>query len=221
MSTKTEIELKLKVEDLHDVAVNLRAMEVTDPNTVKRVDLLIMQDNYYHYDPRNKHAVRLREVLNLTTQSVSFELTVKKPSTSAANAREECEATISKEAHEAMSAAFEAMGISRLVQVSKIRSVYNIYADTDNSQLLVEIALDQVEGLGHFVELEYKGDNDDEAATVLQQVRERLGLGNAIEPKKGYALLALENISGVENQPAGEGTPQQEIPPNGSGSQEE
>lgn len=62
----------------------------------------------------------------------------------------------------------------------------------------VEVALDEVRGLGSFIEVEAKGDfkNNEEAKLACVKFLERLGIGNVEENqvKKGYPSLIMEKI---------------------------
>src|SRR6202035_2696994 len=78
-----------------------------------------------------------------------------------------------------------ALGFRKLIDVKKVRRVWE-YLD-------VEISLDEVEELGSFIELEYKGQLTDVAAARKQlfSVLEKLGAKTDTLAVKGYPHLLL------------------------------
>lgn len=81
---------------------------------------------------------------------------------------------------------FIALDMRPVVKVSKIRKVY-LYED-------YEIALDKVEGLGDFVEVEWKGSREIDPEKVINQMKfflKSLNLGKITKNDVGYAYMLL------------------------------
>lgn len=95
---------------------------------------------------------------------------------------DEYESTISD--IKAMELMFEALDMKEIVRVHKERSTWRL-EDT-------EVALDNVKGLGDFLEIEYKGEGTlEEARAHLQEVLQKLGAKVGEEDKRGYPYLLL------------------------------
>lgn len=79
-----------------------------------------------------------------------------------------------------------ALNFTKLVEVKKTRQAWN-YMD-------VEISIDSVEGLGDFIELEYKGKLNDVVAVrkVLFEVLQKLGARTEELDIRGYPYLLME-----------------------------
>ena len=82
---------------------------------------------------------------------------------------------------------FAAIGVRRLITVNKMRCLY----DCEGT---FEIALDSIDGLGHFIEIEYKGSSSN-IADANAEIR-RLALLLKVDPERkdnrGYPYLMLE-----------------------------
>jgi adenylate cyclase class 2 len=85
---------------------------------------------------------------------------------------------------EALRLLLTGLGFTELVTVYKKREQWQ-YED-------VEIAIDEVSGLGMFTEFEYKGDGDpDQADTALTNIIKTVGLGLGERDRRGYPYLLL------------------------------
>ena len=92
----------------------------------------------------------------------------------------------SADSYDQLKKIFNALNFTELVEVKKIRKVWN-YGD-------VEISIDSVEELGDFIELEYKGELDDIAAarSLLLQALTDLQAKTQELDTRGYPYLLLE-----------------------------
>jgi len=81
---------------------------------------------------------------------------------------------------------FKRLNINEVVVVEKIRNTW-MYKD-------VEIAVDKVTELGHYIELEYKGDGEDieENKNHLYKVLEELGARVGSQNFLGYPMILLK-----------------------------
>jgi adenylate cyclase, class 2 len=81
---------------------------------------------------------------------------------------------------------FKKLDISEVIVVEKIRNTW-MYKN-------VEIAVDKVTELGHYIELEYKGDGMDieENKTHLHRVLEELGAKTGPQNFLGYPMILLK-----------------------------
>ncbi|NHJ46293.1 MAG: class IV adenylate cyclase [Asgard group archaeon] len=148
-----EVEMKFKLKDLQELEYQL--IEVG----AKLGEIVIQRDQYFKHPSRDfaqtDEALRIREDGNITS------LTYKGPKFDAkSKTRVEHNIAIADAAK--LAEVLEALGFTRVLIVSKERKIYN-YKD-------VEFCLDEVEGLGSYLEVE----------TIVQQ-------------KKDYQK-ALENL---------------------------
>lgn len=90
------------------------------------------------------------------------------------------------DSYDHLSEILTALNFTKLVEVKKLRKSWD-FQDA-------EISIDSVDGLGHFIEVEYRGDLDDIAAArkYLFTVLERLGAKTGESDTKGYPWLMLE-----------------------------
>lgn len=87
---------------------------------------------------------------------------------------------------DAICSIFGALNMRSLVKVDKKRRIY-IYKD-------YEIALDQVEGLGDFVEIEFKGESDKSPKEIKQEMinfLKKIGVGKITKNSNGYPYIML------------------------------
>ncbi|HUV61185.1 MAG TPA: class IV adenylate cyclase [Thermoplasmata archaeon] len=142
-----------------------------------------IEDVYYGHPSRDfgssDEAVRLRR------RPDSAELTYKGPrmTSSSAKAREELSMVVS----DALSAGriLERLGFSELISVRKRRTTYLM--DT------LKVDVDEVEGLGQFVELELMTEDVAKAEKLLGSARSELPLGD--EVKETYLEMLLNRRS--------------------------
>lgn len=184
-----EYEVKVSVEDLDKVELSL-----------KKLDALFIgyrEEHDYYIDTSPcvdlasaDSALRLRVSKDIVKHSVSCELTFKGPREKHEYAKIRKEITVIIDDAEKMLDVLKALGFKVLAVVSKKRKVYrygNCY-----------IYLDEVEGLGKFVEIEYIVGSDKDSKEMpegyIMKVVEILGI-----PKnfilKSYLELILSKIN--------------------------
>jgi adenylate cyclase class 2 len=146
------------------------------------------KDNYFAPSHRNFFATkpineRLRIRESSKENSVNYKNRKEKDGENQ-NYCDEYETTI--ESPEAIKNIFLALDIKPIIVVNKQRKTF-LYRD-------IEIALDEVDELGSFVELEMKGafESTDEAKEKLYIVAQELGLQKDWQDNKGYPRLLLE-----------------------------
>ena len=166
----TEIETKLKVDSLDAVKRQLIAMRAEFIEEQKQID------HYFDTSKRTLTAedkcLRLRfqqaggkEKIFVTFKGAKFASEIKQ--------RTEIEFGVTD--FQSAQDLFEQLGYKKVLEVAKIRSLWRM----DDC----EIALDEVSGLGTFVEIE--GDD----AEIIAQVKRKLGLGELRHIVESYACL--------------------------------
>lgn len=170
--------------------------EVESKNRVESTDVIIkiledndaeflgisMQDDMY-YNSLIRDYAKTDEALRIRNTGVSAELTYKGPKvkTAGAKAREEYNVVISSA--EDMEKVLLKTGFFVSKGVRKRREEY-LFMDAT-------IALDMVEGLGHFVEIEIISDDKDSAAEKINEIKEFLGItGESIQTS--YLEMIIE-----------------------------
>jgi len=147
----------------------------------------LQKDTYYVPAHRNFLEKKpVSEWLRLRESKEGFSLNYKKYHNEEGDAVS-CDEFESKvENLEAMKKLLESLDFEEIVCVSKERKIWN-YKN-------VEIAIDAIEGLGEFIELEAKGDfaSVDEAEEHLHSVLGELGAKVGEQDFKGYPFLLLE-----------------------------
>jgi adenylate cyclase class 2 len=178
-----EIEMKFPVTDL--AAVGARLIEASAGQTDARQEV----DQYFNAPDRDfartDEALRLRHIgpVNLVT----YKGPKLDPQT---KTRREVEVRLADgpDAANAFAQLLSRLGYRSVTMVSKRRRVFHI----ERQGFSVEICLDEVEGLGPFVELEIMApeDNLNEARTLLLQLAAELGLSHS--ERRSYLELLLE-----------------------------
>ncbi len=169
-----EVEVKFRSPE------NDRVIEALERLGAKRLSDESMEDIYYQHPSRDfgisDEAIRLRRCGD------SAELTYKGPrmASSSAKAREE----LSMAVVDSLSAAriLERLGFSELTTVRKRRKTYLIDK--------LRVAVDDVDELGQFVELELITEDIAKAETLLRSVRKDLPLED--EVKETYLEMLLD-----------------------------
>jgi adenylate cyclase class 2 len=176
-----EIELKFPLRNTERVRATLDRIAKSGPRDV------FQRDTYYNHPSKDflrerpvREWLRVRETPRGATLNYKSWHTEVKDVTSC----DEIEARI--EDPGAIKELLERLGFCELVVVEKKRSVWR-YKD-------VEVALDDVEGLGTFIEFEEKGDATDVVAATrhLHGVLSELGADVGERNFKGYPYLLLE-----------------------------
>ncbi|MEM0093068.1 MAG: class IV adenylate cyclase [Thermofilum sp.] len=169
-----EVELKFRCENLESVRSKLASLGASFVKVAEQVDI-------YFQHPCRDFAER-DEALRLRVEEGGVsELTYKGPREGGvAKAREELSTTVNDPA--ATAEILKRLGFFEVARVRKRREVYRVSG--------VEVALDTVEGLGSFVELEDKGGG----VAELRKVAEELGVGG--EPLRETYLEMLMKVTG-------------------------
>ena len=179
-----EVEQKYRVTDPSETTHRLQELGVTSKATVTQVD------TYYAHPDRNfaetDEALRVRRVGDenrITYKGPKIDATTK--------TRREIELPIAggEEGAQRCDEIWQALGFSRVSEVSKTREIYRL-SRADHE---IEIAVDNVKYVGTFVELETvveKQSELDAASKAIATLAEELGL-KEIE-RRGYLELLLE-----------------------------
>lgn len=177
-----EIEIKVKIEKSEKLSELLNK-----EGKLKYTDRQI--DEYY--TPSHKNFVSVDPVaewLRLRDSNGKFSINYKNWITGPDGKSNHCDEYETKiETIEAMRNILKALNFKYLVTVNKERSAWD-YKD-------YEISFDKVEGLGDFVEIEYKGQEGVDPKEVTDQMMaflESLDCGEITRDFRGYPYLLLE-----------------------------
>ncbi len=180
MSSVIEVETKIEVSSLPEIADRLRSLGAEDLGSSSQQDTYLNAPHcdYAHTD----EALRVRE-----TES-GIEITYKGPKQKHSGSKARKEITLSVESAQDAIALFTAIGFFVSAHVRKERTEYR-YRDTT-------IALDHVEGLGTYVEIEVLTDNDISAAqNTIESVKKELNISGAHIPVSYLELLVSQKNS--------------------------
>lgn len=171
-----EIEVKAYADNLAKVEERLKEMGAVFIAEVSE------KDTYYNHPNRDFAATD--EALRIRVADKQSFLTYKGRKIDAkSKTREEIEVVVS-DANSANLILLR-LGFKPVAEVSKIRKRYKIG--------VFEICLDDVEGVGTFVEVETKGDNIGELRDTALAILEKLNLRNT--ERKSYLELLLKTFS--------------------------
>lgn len=179
-----EVEIKYRVPDLALIEARLRALGAVPGLTVEE------RDTYYRHPARD--FALTDEVFRLRTQAGRNRLTYKGPKQPGpTKTRREIEIAYEDGPHARaeMADLLTALGFQAVREVAKRRTAYAHGA----TGATVHVTLDQVEGLGTYVEVEAIADAPEDLATTQErvlQVASQLGLTD-IEPRS-YLRMALD-----------------------------
>lgn len=138
-----EIEIKLKLREKEDTMERLRAMGFADGEDHEEVDIYF-NSSFYNLAERGE-ALRIRRVTNLQTNETHGEITYKGPKLDQISmSRMELESVI--ENPQALESILTIIGMTEKYEVRKVRH----YMSCDQ----MTACLDEVDGLGSFLELE-------------------------------------------------------------------
>ncbi|MCC9605371.1 class IV adenylate cyclase [Blastopirellula sp. JC732] len=180
---KFEVELKFPVDDLRRVEAALAGLGA-------EIDIPVKQSDFYYGHPSRDFA-QTDEALRIRKVGSKNIITYKGPKIDATTkTRREIEVPLVSGSEGAANIIkmLESLGFSQVAEVTKNRRKANLnFADQQ-----VEVALDEVKGLGEFVELEISTDEAgvDAARTVINQLAEKLGLSGS--ERRSYLELILE-----------------------------
>lgn len=178
-----EIKVKARIKDKEKILLNLEEQGCVFSDSIKQVDTVYVKitGNVEDY-LKNDHFVRIRE-----KSDGRYIFTVKRPKALGKNlVKTEHESEI-KDAKELEQALF-LMGYKLSNRVIKVRRTGKC-GD-------YEICLDEVEGLGSFIEIEKMAQEETEHEIVLKELQSflsLLGVSGEDEVKKGYDILILES----------------------------
>ena len=183
-----EVEQKYRVDDLQRTIDALIKMDLEIADAVEQVDC------YYRHPTRDfsetDEAFRLRSVG--TTNCITY----KGPKIDA-ETKTRCEEEVAlaegADARQSCDAIFQHLGFEPVSTVTKQRRTAKLTRD----DLEIEFALDQIEGLGEFVEIEIGVEASSLEDPVLQKARSTLSaLADQLElaeiERRGYLELLLE-----------------------------
>jgi adenylate cyclase class 2 len=186
-----EVELKFPIDDVTDLESKLETLQADRGATVEQIDV------YFNHPSRDfgetDEALRIRSV---GTQN---RITYKGPLIDAetkTRRETEIEVAAGAETRNQLSQLLTALGFREFRSVGKSRVPYRV--PWEGRQL--EIVVDDVHGLGRFVEIEClaeESDFDEVKASVLQ-LAERLGLQNS--QRKSYLQLLVERDASVDQR---------------------
>uniref|UniRef100_A0A7C2ZNI4 Class IV adenylate cyclase n=1 Tax=Ignisphaera aggregans TaxID=334771 RepID=A0A7C2ZNI4_9CREN len=182
-----EFEIKVPVTDLSEIELKLKELGAVYSEYKEELD--------YYIDARpcvdlasSDSALRLRVLKDLQSGSTHSELTFKGPREKHDFAKIRSEITVSVSDPTAMLEIFKKLGFGILAKVYKKRKVYS-YGP-------YKIYLDDVEGLGKFIEVEYVGEGIP-SALIENEIVNILTLLNI--PKnfvtKSYLELLLDKLN--------------------------
>lgn len=176
MSKYQEIEAKLKVESLTDVAERLAACGARSVSTKLQIDC--------YYDTEDRRLTQTDRCLRLRTERTDagdhLILTYKGPK-QADDFKKREEVNLAFSDVEAVERLVEGLGFRRILAFDKRRSIWDMEG--------CEVALDELPLIGAFVEIEGPD------AELIAQVRETLALTNAPHVTESYALLVEEELN--------------------------
>lgn len=190
-----EVEMKFKVEDYSNIKNKL--VELGFQPCIERVEV----DIYYNAPDRDfaitDEALRFRHIQ--LTGSYMSKMSIGEIETSTSNIltykgpkqgdkgkiRVEHETVChSQQEADNLKKIIHFLGYSQTLEVRKKRTFY--YLSKDN----IEITLDNVDGLGYFIELEIKSTQMKAALAKIENFAKKLGLSN--EERRSYLELLLE-----------------------------
>lgn len=186
-----EVELKYRVDDQ---AVLLSAIDAIDgqrQTAVEQVDL------YFAHPQRNfaetDEGLRIRKITDLDSGNRSSRITYKGPKLpGAGKTRQELEFALPANDQQpaAMQQMLSLLSFREVRKVIKQRTVYTVQVERSNQQ--AEIAVDQVEGLGLYVEIELQAKQETLAAAseAIARVAQQLGLSQP--ERRSYLELLLD-----------------------------
>jgi adenylate cyclase class 2 len=182
VNVEAEVEAKIVLEDCNRLDEVKRRLEELGARFDGEV---YEEDTYYQHPCRN--FAETDEALRLRIADGKVEITYKGPKRVHGGVKEREELTARVVDGAFMARILERLGFKPVATVRKRRLYYTIEG-------LAEISLDTVEGLGCFVEIEYRGRarSAEEAAEAVERLAARLGLDKFPRTVKSYLELLLE-----------------------------
>ncbi|RLF24672.1 MAG: class IV adenylate cyclase [Thermoprotei archaeon] len=169
-----EVEAKFRVEGLEEVKYRLHrlgAIHIADYTQV---------DTYFNHPSRDFRATK--EVLRLRQEDGHAYLTYKSLVESTFKAREEVEVEVGNA--KLMMEILERLGFKVVAKIVKRRQEYKLFNNC-------RVCLDEVKGLGKFIEIEVIARDKDEGERYMVQVIKSLGLDSEKVITKSYLEMLL------------------------------
>lgn len=182
-----EVEIKLPIKERSSIESKLQKLEFL------MGDLVEESDTYFNSKERDirerGEAFRIRRIENKTTGAVSSVITFKGQKTDAVSmTRKELETGV--EDPDICEEIFLSVGLEPVHPVVKLRKYYHRDRMT--------ACLDQVEGLGDFLELEILVTDEDEKEEALREIEETLGeLGYCMADTTRTSYLTMLQRCGI------------------------
>ncbi len=180
-----EVEQKFRVTNVESIHCAMANREVSPRDKVTQVD------TYYAHPVRDFAATD--EALRIRRVGETNVVTYKGPKIDATTkTRQEIELAIAagQQGAEQASQLLEALGFRHVANVSKVRQTYCFKLEGQS----VEVAIDNIEGLGSFVELEIVAEGEqalDAARQTIATLATELGLAEV--ERRSYLELLLEH----------------------------
>jgi len=179
-----EVEAKLRLASCGELEEVRRRLEELGA----RLEGVVVEEDTYFQHPCRDFA-ETDEALRLRIAGGRAELTYKGPKRILGGSKARAEYTTAVADSGEAARILEALGFRPAAVVRKQRSYYRL-GD-------VAVSLDHVEGLGCFLEAEYRGQGSaEEAARAIEEVLERLGVATRERIYKSYLELLLEKDRG-------------------------
>lgn len=179
-----EVEQKFPVSDLHGLQSRFSELGIRHLTTLRQVDIYLAhpQRDFAETD----EALRIRSVGDencITYKGPKLDATTK--------TRREIEFSIGSGAQGVLQGVelFESLGFSHVREVSKTREIYHTQFENHS----FELSIDQVDGLGQYVELEVVVEDQgqlDAARDAMASLAKLLGLQGS--ERRGYLDMLLE-----------------------------
>ena len=160
-----EVERKYRSPGNEKVVANLAALGADEISSETQEDI-------YYGHPGRKFK-ETDESLRLRILDEGAELTYKGPRMACAHAKAREEVTIDVADALSLRRILERLGFTEIATISKRRASYSL------DKLM--IAVDDVEGLGQFVEIELMTEDPSRARQLIDRAMERLSLGECVE----------------------------------------
>lgn len=179
-----EVEVKFHVDDFAKVQDRLKELGAAFHKQKQQIDLYLKHPS--------RDFASTDEALRLRCDDGRYCVTYKGPKVDAeTKTREEIELPLAagEDTPQQWTRLLEKLGFGRVAEVHKTRSVYGLQVCGFD----VEVALDSVQNVGSFVELETQADEArlDEARTMIRNLADRLGV--TASERRSYLEMLLES----------------------------
>ena len=182
---KTEIEVKAKVTNKEALLSSLVKLGCTFTDPISQDDMV-----YGEKTGTLKEFLSNDVFLRIRIRGDGkIILTAKQPTKKSAEHLVKIEHEVEVSSHLEARAILKMMGYSPMVRVKKIRRIAHFHE--------YEICIDEIEGLGAFIEIEVIGEseNADTIQAEMGTFLESLGIATESQVKKGYDILMLETLA--------------------------